>query len=214
MEIWKCVPLHINWSKPPNFQNHGLSPYLCRSGWKWRSGVTGWSPEVKWCHSPFFANKSWQDGDRDKQMVPNDLARRAASDDVHTDLLLGHDLTLTWPEVKLTFNIKKYMFRIGLTRRTRWCHFYFRISHIKKVINEKPYLSMKIIIFHLMTSGAKTIDLGQIWSKIVTGTEESSPMFFFEFFQAIIVLEITAIVCKKNRHFLEIWPLVTSTLTF
>ena len=44
---------------------------------------------VKWGHSPFFANKSLQDGDRDAQMVPNDLARRAASKYVqlHIDLL-------------------------------------------------------------------------------------------------------------------------------
>ena len=58
---------------------------------------------------------------------------------------LGHDLTLVWPwpDLRSDFQIhlsksKKYMFRAGSTRRTRWCHFYFRISHIHKVINEKP----------------------------------------------------------------------------
>ena len=49
-------------------------------------GVTGRSPEVKLGHNPFFADKSRQDGGRDAQRLPNDLARRAASGDVHTDL--------------------------------------------------------------------------------------------------------------------------------
>ena len=34
-----------------------------------------------------FANNSRQDVDRDAQMVPNDLARQAASEDMHIDLL-------------------------------------------------------------------------------------------------------------------------------
>ena len=38
-------------------------------------------------HNPFFANKSRQDGNRGAQMVPNDVARRAVSNDVHIDLL-------------------------------------------------------------------------------------------------------------------------------
>ena len=32
-----------------------------------------------------FVNMSRQDGDKDARMVPNDLARPAASDDVHID---------------------------------------------------------------------------------------------------------------------------------
>ena len=36
--------------------------------------------------------------------------------------------------------------------------FYFRISRIKKLLL-KTHLREKTIIFHLMTSGAKTIDL-------------------------------------------------------
>ena len=69
------------------FQDHGHLPYLCRPGCNWWLGVTGRSLEVKWLHNPFFANKSRQDGNRDAQMVPNDLAHRADSEDVHIDLL-------------------------------------------------------------------------------------------------------------------------------
>ena len=75
-----------------------------------------------------FYQKSRQDGDRDAQMMINDLAHRAALEDMHIDLL-GHNLTLTWPcpdliwgqICKLTFQSKKCMFCTGSTRRTRWC---------------------------------------------------------------------------------------------
>ena len=73
-----------------------------------------------------------------------------------------HDLTLTWPDMRSIFEIglsrSKSMFRTGPTSQTRWCHFYFRVSDIKKVINENPSL-WKTIIFHFMTSGTKTVDL-------------------------------------------------------
>ena len=120
------------------YQDHDHSPHLWWSGCNWRSGVTGRSPEVKWGHDQIFANKSRQDGDGDAQMVINDLARRAASEDVHIDPLGSWcDLDLTWPEVEfsnLPCKVKKYMFRIGSTKRTHWCNFYFRISHIKKLL--------------------------------------------------------------------------------
>ena len=45
------------------------------------------SNEFKRGHNPFVANLSRQDGDGDAQMVPNDLACEAASDDVDIDLL-------------------------------------------------------------------------------------------------------------------------------
>ena len=92
------------------FQDHGHSRHLCRSGCNWRSGVTGRSPEVKWRHNPFFANKSRQDGDRDAQMVPNDLARQAASKDMHIDPLRS------WPDLVLMSN-----FEIDLSRSRGTC---------------------------------------------------------------------------------------------
>ena len=182
------------------FQDHGPSPHLCRSGCNWRSGVTGRSPKVKRRHNRFFfSNKSRQDGDKDAQMVPSYLARRAASEVVHIDLLGSwSDLDLTWPEVKFSnwpFKVKKYMFRTGLTRRTRWCHFYFRFSHIEKVINEK------MAIFHVMNSEAKIIDLRSNLIKKVSGAWGDLPNAFFEFFLAIILLEIIAIVCEKIAIF-------------
>ena len=145
------------------FQDHDHSPHLWWSGCNWLSGFTGRSSEVTWGRHPFFANKSRQDGDKDVQMVPNDLAHQAASEDMHTDLLgPWPDLDLTRGQIlKLTFQGQKFMFRNGSTRRIR-CHFHFHISHIQKVINEKPS-PWKTIIFYSMTSGAKLLTLGQIW---------------------------------------------------
>ena len=66
---------------------------------------------------------------------------------------------LTWSQIfKLSFQCQKVMFRTGLVRRTWWCHFYFRISQIKKSYEWKT-ISLKTTIFHLMAYGAKTIDL-------------------------------------------------------
>ena len=124
------------------FQDHSHSPHLWWSGCNWWSGVTGRSYEVTWGHNPFFANNSWQDEDRDAQMVPNDFARQSGSEDMHIDLLgPWPDLDLTWPEVKFWnghFMVKRYIFRTVSTSGTRLCHFHFRISIIKKVNNEKP----------------------------------------------------------------------------
>ena len=52
--------------------------------------------EVTRGQNPVFANNSRQEGDREAQMVPNDLARQAASEDMHIDLLRSRpDLDLT-----------------------------------------------------------------------------------------------------------------------
>ena len=56
-------------------------------------GEVAW---VKWRHNPFFVNNSRHDGNRDTQIVLNDLASQAASEDVHIDLLGSwYDLDLT-----------------------------------------------------------------------------------------------------------------------
>ena len=62
---------------------------------------------VRWSHMD-HRNKSRQDGDRDAQMAPNDLAHRAALEYVHTDLLGSWsdlDLILTWPDPISDFEI-------------------------------------------------------------------------------------------------------------
>ena len=135
-------------------------------------------------------------------MVPNDLARRAASEDVHIDLLgswpdLG--LTLTWPEVRFwnwLLKVKKYMLRIGSTWPRRWCHFI--LSLIKKAINEKTVPVKNDNFYIWWRLEPKLLTLDQIWSWNVTEHEGSSPMFCFEFFLAIILLEIIAIVREKS----------------
>ena len=118
--------------------------------------------------------------------------RQAALEDMHIDLLRSWTdwpvLDLTWPEVKFwnwSFKAKKYMFRTGSTRQTRWCHFYFRVSHIKEVINEKPS-PWKTIIFHLVTSRAKTVDLGSNLINKYSWGMKRAIRCIFEFFLAVI----------------------------
>ena len=90
---------------------------------------------------------------------------------------LGHDLTLTWPELRPNFQID-LMFRTGLTRRTRWCRFYFRIHHITKVINEKPS-RWKTTIFIWWPLEPKLLTIGQIWSESVAGAWGELPNVYF-----------------------------------
>ena len=64
IRLWgntKMVPVsHKPIKTTQFFQNHGLSPHLCRSGCYWRYEVTGRSLEVKWghnCFSPVSPNR-------------------------------------------------------------------------------------------------------------------------------------------------------------
>ena len=128
----------------------------------------------------------------------------------------------SWPDLacgqifKLTFEGKKYILRTGLTKRTRWRHFYFHNSHIKKDIKEKN-IFVKNDIFHLMTPGAITIDLSSnLIAKCYRGMRRA-PKCFFQFFLAIVLSEIIAIVCEKVAIFSKVdlwWPLMTSILTW
>ena len=99
-------------------QDHGHSPHLWWSGCNWRSGVTGSSTGVKWGHNPLFANKSWQDGDKDAQMVPNDLACRSATANLRTTLL-GSWLILTWPGLRSNFEIDASMSKSTCSEQVR-----------------------------------------------------------------------------------------------
>ena len=207
MGIWKCFQFRINRSKPLKSFRIIASHPICAD-----LGATGdgGSPEVKWRHNPFFTNKSRQDGDRDAQMLPNDLARRAASEDVqlHIDPLGSwSDLGLAWPGVKFSnwpFKVKKYMCRNSSMRRARWCHF-FRIFHIEKVNNEKPSPWKTTLSFDDLCSQ-------NYWPRVKShrrryrGIRRAPQSFFLNSSKAIKLLEIIAIVWKKNVFFLKIWP--------
>ena len=139
ISIWENMKM-LPVSHKPNkttqfFQDHGHSPHLCGSGCSWQSGVTGRSPEVKWRYNPFFANKSRRDADRDAQMVPDDLARRAASDDVRIDLLGSwSNLELTWGQIfKLTFQDQKVYVSNLLDEANTMASFLCCYLHIKKL---------------------------------------------------------------------------------
>ena len=175
-------------------------------------GVTGRSPEVKWGHNPFFANKSRQDGDREVQMVPNDLTRRAASENVHIDLFGSwSDFEPTCPKVKFwnwPFNVKKYMCRTGSTRRTRWCHFHFRISHIKKLFM-KNHLRENDNFFVWWPLEPKLLTLVIYDLKSYWGMKRASKCFF-RILPSYHTFGDNSDCLRKIVIFSKKWPLVTS----
>ena len=78
----------------------------------------------------------------------------------------SHGLSLTWPWpdlawgqiLKLTFQGKKANVSNRLDESNTMLSFLFSCLSYKKAINEKPY-PWKTINFHLMTSGARPVDL-------------------------------------------------------
>ena len=59
---------------------------------------------------------------------------------------------------------------------------------------------MKMIIFHLMTSGAKVVDLrSNAIEKNYWGMKRA--IRYFLFFLAIVLLELMPIICKKKSPF-------------
>ena len=108
------------------------------------------------------------------------------------------------------FKFEKDMFRTGSMRQIRWCHFYFRISHIKKVINgiSSP---RKTITFHLMTSGAKPTDL---WSNLIEkryrGTRRAPQCFFLFRIRPCFHTFGDKSDCMRKSRFFKIWHFVTS----
>ena len=173
------------------------SPHLWWSGCNWRSVDTGRSSKVKWVTIRFLHTSR----DRMEKRRANGAKQHGSLRGFvgcaywPTRVMIWYwpDLDLTWPEVKFwtwPFKVKKYMFRIGTTRWTRWCHFYTRTSNVKKLLMKT--ISVKNDNFHLMISGAETIDPrpNRIKSYLQC-------FFFLEFFLSIILLDIIMIVCEK-----------------
>ena len=127
---------------------------------------------------------------------------------------LGHDLTLTWPGLRSKFendlSTSKVYFRTGSSRQTQWCHFYFRISLVKKVVNEKPS-PWKTAIFHLVTSGGKAIDLRLNLIEKSDQSMKEAPQFLFRILPCYHAFgDNSACFRKKHRCFLKNWHLLTS----
>ena len=83
-----CLPFRISLPKPPNsFRIIATHPICDDPGatddWGSLEGHLG-SHEVT---IRFFANNTWQDENRDAQMVPNDLSRQSGSEAMHIDPL-------------------------------------------------------------------------------------------------------------------------------
>ena len=122
------------------------------------------------------------------------------------------DLDLRWPEVKYSnwpFKVKNHMFRTGLTRRTRWCPFYFRISDTKKVLmknhlREKRQFSFDVLWTQNYWTWVKSD------GKCDRGMRRAPQCFFFDFFLAIILSEIKRLLAEKhffsrNLTFCDLW---------
>ena len=151
--------------------------------------------------------------------MPNDLARRASSDDVHVDLLGSwSDLDQTWPEVKFSnwpFKVKKYMFQTGSTRQTR-CVIFIFVSVVSKSYQWKT-ISVKTINFHSMTSGGKIIDLRSILMKINTGAWRELPNVFLRILPSYHPFGDNSDCLREIAIFskFDLWrPLVTSKLVW
>ena len=122
------------------------------------------------------------------------------------------DLDLTWVQnLNLTFQCQKVYVLNRLDEAKTMSLSY--LSY-KKKINEKPF-PWKPIIFHFMTSRAKTADLmSNLIEKRYGSWRELSNRFFF--LPSYNILEIIAIVCENIAIFSKfdlLWPLVTSILT-
>ena len=96
----------------------------------------------------------------------------------------------------------------------------FSFSHLscQKGYQWKKNVSVKTIIFRLVTSGAKTelLTLDQIWSKTLLGHEESYPVFFLTL-PMCHTFGINSHCLRKIPIFSEFdlrWPLVPSTSTW
>ena len=150
------------------FQDRGHSPHLCRSRCNWRSWARGdhlRSDEVTICFSSI--NRGRIEIETRKWCQTTWFVKPLRKICILT--YLGHDLT---------FQGQKYMFRTGSARRTRWCHFHFCVSLIKKVINEKPS-RWKAIFVIWWPLEPKLLTYAKSDKKTWPGHEASFPMFFF-----------------------------------
>ena len=154
------------------FQDHNHSPNLWWSGCNWWLGVTGRSSGVTWQHNPFFANNSRQYGDRDAQILPNDVSCQAASEVMHIDLLgSGSDLDMTWGQIlKSTFQGQNVDIpnRIDEVYTVHDGVIYIFKSLISKKLQMKTHLHEKRLFFIWWPLESKLFSSGQIRLQNVT----------------------------------------------
>ena len=136
---------------------------------------------------------------------PIELLRR-----MRTLIYLGHDLTLTWHDMRSNFEIDHSRWKSACSEQARqgWHDGVLFVSPIQKVVNEKPS-RWKRIFFIWWPLQPKLLDLrSNLIIKSYWGMK-GAPHSFFKFFLAIILLEMQRLFAK-NRYFLKIWHLVTS----
>ena len=114
---------------------------------------------------------------------------------------LGHGLALSWPDLRSNFETdlsrSKVYVSNWLDETNATVSYYFRVSLIKKVLNEKPSpWKRKFFIWWPLEPNLLT--LGSVWSKNAIGAWRELLNANFEFFLAIILLEIIALVLEKS----------------
>ena len=124
---------------------------------------------------------------------------------------------LTWCQIfKLTFQGQKARASNRLDKANTMAPLSF--SYLSYQISyQLKFISLKTIIFHLMTSTAKTVDLMSNLIEKPCRSIERAFQYLFLFFRAITVLEKIAIVGEKIAIFSKVelwWLLVTSILTW
>ena len=127
-------------------------------------------------------------------------------------------MTWPWPGLRSDFEIdlsgQKYIFRTRSTRKTRWCHFHFRVSYQKVIKKTSPW---KHDIFYLMTSGAKAIELKS--NRIAKCRKSIIRAYhcFRRIFPSYHIFGDNSACLRKITIFSKLhlsWPLVTSILTW
>ena len=158
-------------------------------------------------------------------MVPNDMARRAASEDVQLHVaLLGSwsdlDLTLTWPDPRSSFEIDLSKSKVHVSNRLeRGAHdgaIFILVSLIsKKKILMNNYLREKRQSFIWCFFGAKTADLrSNLIGNRCRGMRRA-PQCFFQILPGYYAFGDNSDCLKKIVIFSKFdlwWPLVTSIL--
>ena len=182
------------------FQDHGYSPHLWWSGCNRRSWGTGRSAEVKWVQMRSESVFSRIGGDKmeiqtRKWCQTTWLVKPLRMMCILT--YLGHELALTWPDLRSNFETDLSRSKAYVSNRLDEANAMmssnFRVSLIKKVLKDKrsPW---KRQFFIWLPQEPNLLIVGSVWSKNAIGKWRELLNANFEFFLAVILLEIIALV--------------------
>ena len=168
--VWKCFPFRINRSKPPNsFSIIATHPICARSGCNWRSGITGRSPEANEVAIRFSPiSRDGMEIDASKCCQTTWLVEPLQRMCLCILTYLGHDLTLTWPDLRSNFQIDLLRSKSTCSEPARRGEhdgiIFIFVSPISKKVLMKNRIREKTIFFIWWPLEPKLLKLGQIWS--------------------------------------------------